>query len=267
MNALVFLIEQLATGLYILIGVGVFVQVRHLVRARQELRASSFELVRDVERYRQANAITLLVILLQLGLLVFGVQTVVAPSIRAAENMQPEIEQMIVDGAFDTPTPAPPSESGRIDASGVNLFPTNPADAVFFTPVPTATPVGTIAPNPPPVIGCDNPAAQLQVPANGMIVFSPVSVIGVADVPDFAFYKLEISGPSTNDEYAVVLTNTRPVAEVGGLGQLIPATYERGEYLFRLIVFDTTQTARAVCMVNITISDPPQSPTPTPDIG
>jgi hypothetical protein len=262
MSAFVFLIEQLATGLYILLG-GAFLLTGHgLLRARREYRAASFGLMRDESRFQQANRLTLMVLLIQAALIVHGIQTVVAPTIRTRQPNAVAVNQVVNDGLFVTPTPPPVAEGVVIDASGVELFPTDPADVVFATPTLTPTPVGTILPNPPPVSGCDTPEATLQIPANGMLVFEPLSVIGTAYAPDFAYYRLEISGESTLDEFRIISQNTSQVVERGGLGQLVPAIYAPGEYRFRVTVYDITNTLRAACMVNITISEP--LPTATP---
>jgi hypothetical protein len=265
MTALVYLIEQLATGLYILIGAMLVWNIRKWMQSRAEQRAATFELERNMEKFRQANAITMIVILIQAAIVVFGVQTIVAPAVRARDTSPVVANDVVTDGVFVTFTPAPPAVQ-VIDDSGVNLFPTDPAAAIRSTPLPTPTPVGTLDANPDPFVGCDG-GAQLQIPANGMFVFEPISVTGVADIPDFAFYKLEVSGPSTLGDYVVLVTNPARVPERGGLGQFVPAPYEFGQYQFRLTVFDTTGTLRAACMVNINIIAPPIAPTANTALG
>jgi hypothetical protein len=122
--------------------------------------------------------------------------------------------------------------------------------------------VGTIVPNAPPALGCDTPDALLQVPANGMRVFEPITVIGTANSPDFAFYRFEVRGPQTGGSFAILEEHTQPVAEISEMGQFVPSFYEPGEYQFQVTVFDTTNSLRASCMVNIYISEP--IPTATP---
>jgi hypothetical protein len=112
------------------------------------------------------------------------------------------------------------------------------------------------------VRGCDTPNATLQVPANGMVVFEPTRIIGVASIENFSAYKFEINGPSTLGNFAPIQTYTQPVAELGELGQFVPSFYEPGEYQFRLSVFDITGAMKASCTVTIYISEP--IPTATP---
>ncbi len=262
MTAIVFLIEQVAVGLYILAGVGILVSWRRYAQAQGELRATHFELERDIYRYKRANALTALVILAEFALAVLGIQRVVAPTMRKTMDTG-GITNPITDLPFVTPTPAQVVFGGRspIDVSNVQIG-EDEVVQVVATPTLTPTPVGTLLPNPPAIVGCDTPNATLQVPANGMLIFEPVNVIGTAYIDNFAFYNFEINGPGTFGNYSVIRSYDRPVAETGALGQFVPSFYEPGQYQFRVTVFDSTNVMKAACMVNITISEP--IPTPTP---
>lgn len=261
MTGLVFFVEQIALGLYILIGVGLLILWMRLSQAQRDLRATYYELERDIYRYRRSNALTALVLLAELGLVVLGVQVVVAPRLRANLDLQ-TLTGAITDLPFVTPTPPEVVFGGSpIDISGVRIGATEVV-RVLATPTLTPTPVGTILPNPPAVEGCDTPNATLQVPANGMLVFEPINVIGTASTENFAFYRFELNGPQTLGSFAILRDYTQPVAETGVLGQFVPSFYQPGRYQFRVTVFDITNTLRAACTVNITISEP--IPTPTP---
>ncbi len=261
MAGIVYFIEQIAVGLYILLGVAVLYTWWRLARARREFRSTHFELERDLARYERANAVMLLVMLLEVILVVVGIQNVVAPTIRAQDNSVQTIEEIAEDGVFNTPVPNRSSDT-LIDPSGVNLTPDDLQLRVLATPTLTPTPVGTIIPNPPAVVGCDTPNATLQVPANGMRVFEAVTVIGTAYVDDFTFFRFEISGPTTQGNFAILAEYTQPVGEIGELGQFVPSFYDPGLYRFRLTVFDITNMLRASCTITIDITDP--IPTPTP---
>lgn len=262
MTGLVFFIEQIAPGLYILLGVGAFLALRSYSRARGAVRATHFELERDMARFSRSNALTALIVIAELALVVIGVQRVVAPLMRTTLDTTLVVAQVQVDGVFRTPTPAPLTGGLVIDASGVQLGAQDPASLIIATPTLTPTPVGTIIPNSPAPIGCDTPDATLQVPANGMIVFEPVVVRGTANTENFAFYRFELNGPATFGNFAPLAQYTSPVAGLGELGQFVPAPYEPGQYQFRVVVFDITNTLRATCSITIFISEP--IPTPTP---
>lgn len=262
MTTIVFFIEQIAVGLYILIGLGIFWMLRRWSQAGYNLRSTQFELERDMYRYKRANAVTGLILLIQVGLIVVGIQEVVAPTIRAnavgnTDNTVP------IEPKFETPV-APDVNFGQspIDSSGVVLGDDPNANKIQSTDVPTPTPVGTILPNPPPAQGCDSPQAQLQIPGNGQLIFNPTRIIGTAFADNFSAYRFELNGPSTKGEFAVLGEYNVPVKEIGDLGQFVPSFYDPGVYQFRLTVFDITNALKAACMVNITISLPIATPTP-----
>ncbi len=261
MTAIVFLVEQLSAGLYILFGIGILRYSWRLITSRREYRATQFELERELSRYKQANALMAIVLLVEFAAIVFGIQYQVVPVVRERFDMAETISVSVDDGILATPTVMPLVTSVGFDPAGP-LGEDDPGLAVFATPTLTPTPVGTIEPNPPPSIGCDTDNATLQMPANGMRVFQPIPVRGTAYTDDFAGYKIEIMGASTFDIFHVVDDKRSPVYEVSELSQFIPSPYEPGWYQFRLVVFDITATMRASCMVNILISEP--IPTPTP---
>lgn len=263
MAAVVFLIEQWATGLYIILGALLVLQFWRFNRAQQAFRGTQFELERGMARSTRASALGVMVFLVEGLLFVVAIQFVVAPTIRETGGMPTTLTIIQSDGDFRTPTSAPVEGEFSIDSSGVQLGEVNPANQILPTPTLTPTFVGTIVPNSPPPIGCDTPNATLQVPGNGMIVFEPIVVRGTANSEDFAFYKFELNGPSTFGNFApLAVDGTQPVLELGDLGQLIPSFYEPGQYRFRIVVFDTTNAAKASCEVTIFISEP--IPTATP---
>jgi hypothetical protein len=259
---LVFLIEQVATGLYIIIAVALVLVVRSWLRASSAYRGTYFELERDMARYRRGNAFTALVLVIEFGLVVAGVQRVVAPTLRETLTDQPQRQLALVsDGQFHTPIP-PTFSAAVIDASGVQLGEIDPAQQIQATPTLTPTPVGTIVANAPPA-QCSSPDVQLQIPANGMIVFEPITVVGVATAENFAFYRFELRGESTSGNFATIgVDGTQPMTQMGALGQFVPSFYVPGEYQFRVSVFDTNSALSAICAVTIYISAP--IPTATP---
>ena len=78
--------------------------------------SSYFELERDLARYRRTNAITLIIFLLELAIIVFGLQVVVVPELLDDRRLQELLaETRAEDGVFETPVPAPPASVLGID--------------------------------------------------------------------------------------------------------------------------------------------------------
>jgi hypothetical protein len=263
MRGIFYLLDWLAFPLYILLGVVVLWHLWRFFQARGELASSYFELERDLARNRQVNAITIIVMALEISVLLLGVQFRAVPFLEAERSIDEQRVQAAEapqDVPFNTDTPAPVAAGLDIEAGtplGEN------ADTVILTPTLTPTPIGTIIPNAPQIEGCADSRAYLEIPANGMRVFNPLLVRGTAHSENFSQAKFEIRGPSTNGQYVVLGTTSSPVTEIADFGQFVPANYEEGEYQFRLMVFDISAQPVASCQVTIYISQAPRTATPT----
>src|SRR5258706_12431920 len=133
------------------------------------------------------------------------------------------------------------------DSSGPKILTTATISPTF---------VGTINPDVPAALGCDTPDAQLQVPANGQVVFDSIEVRGTANTANFAMYKFEMSGPSTGNSFTPIDSDkVQPVPQLGALGQFSFNGFQPGFYKFRLAVFDNTSALRASCTVTIEVRD------------
>ena len=270
MRTLFFLLDWIANPLYILLGVVVIWFLYRLLQVRNEISATYFELEREIARRRQANILTVIIIAIEIAILLVGVQVRAVPFLeaeRSLDSIEVAVANATQDVPFFTDTPEP------LGASGLDL-PAAPSlgendDIIVLTPTLTPTPVGTIVPNAPPVQGCNDPRAQLQIPANGQRVFTttPILVRGTAFTDNFSEAKVEISGPGTLGQFIVVGDVNTPIRENTELIQFNAAPYSEGAYQFRLMVFDITTQLVASCQVTVYISDPPVAATPTPSGG
>jgi hypothetical protein len=132
--------------------------------------------------------------------------------------------------------------------------------AIIGPPV-TATPPATPTITPSPVAadhvvvdssGCDNPNVTLTAPANHEVIAGSYEVQGTADIPNFAFYKIEISGAGTGSEWLSLDVGTEPVVE-GALGSFDANARESGAYAFRLVVLDNAGNSPPPCVVAVTL--------------
>ncbi len=257
MASLVFFVERIAFGLYILCAAGILLMAFRLFQARRELAVSQFKLEREHALVRQATAVTFGGLLLEIAVGVWAIANLMAPTIRDIRTGD-ETSALLAAERFVTSTPAlsAPMELGSGQSGGANV------EGIFATPVPTNTPVGTILPDAPEIVGCPRDSAWLLVPGNGQLIYEATTVFGTASIADFAFYRFEIKPAGPNEEFAPIGGDyTTPVIE-GPLGDLFPRNFPTGQYRFRLSVFDNTNMLRAVCEVTITLSEPPPTPTP-----
>ena len=254
-SSLVLLLGQVAIGIYLLIAAISLFTLWRWSHWHRIYRSSRYDLEKDLARYRRANSLTLLVILFQLALILYGIQSIVIPDIRTNRSVQ----QTFVDGLFVTPIPAPPTNELPFETSisEVDLTPFSVQNQIFVTPVPTPTPVGTILPGAPPASGCTSPDAMLQIPANGQRITGTLTVYGTAFAENFNQYVFELKGPGTLENFVVLTRYINEVRDHGQLGQFVPAQFDPGSYRFRLIVFDTANEITGACEVTIYIAKDP----------
>lgn len=256
MTELVFFIEQISFGLYILSMAGLLWVAIRLSRARRDLTVAQFKLEREHAQVRQASAITFGGLLIEVIIGVWAITNVMAPTIRDI-RLGGEVQPQRALERFVTSTPAP-NEPIALNAGA----PAEEGPGIFATPIPTATPVGTILPEAPEIIGCPEDKAWLHIPGNGQLIFEATTVVGTANIADFAFYRFEIKPAQPGSQFAPIGGDyTVPVVN-GPLGEILPFNFPEGEYRFRLSVFDQTYTQKALCEITIHISAPPPTPTP-----
>ena len=279
MSAIVFLIETLArtNGPYILCALIALLQIRSFGIAQQRLALAEYDLARELALRQRSRSITWLLVVIEIALMFYAVANVVAPTVREDKALSGGVllgnAVAAAPGAFQTLPPiqgtianAQGTPLGAGAAQAALLAQTDVSSGVqpLLTPVPTATPPGTIIPGADAPIGCTNPQAQLLVPANGQVVFEALTVMGSAFTPNLSSYRFEISGPSTGNSFVPYGGDHQaPIATPGVLGQLTFSQFTPGTYYFRLTVFDSTSVLKAACMVTIHIEPRPPTPTPT----
>ncbi len=260
-TSLVFFVERIAFGLYILSIGGILWMAYRLQQARRELSVSQFKLEREHALVRRASAVTMGGLLIEFLIAVWAIANMMAPTLRdirlgSGDSSSLEQEQFVTS----TPAPNPPVALG---GSG----PVGDTSDIFATPMPTATPVGTIMPDAPEIVGCPRENAWIHIPGNGQLLYEATTILGTATTSDFAFYRFEIKPMVPGAEFAPI-GGDNPVPVVDGpLGEILPFNFENGPYRFRLVVFDNTTMLRALCEITIHISDPPPTPTPIGGTG
>lgn len=131
---------------------------------------------------------------------------------------------------------------------------------------PTVPPrlTAQVSPTPSPIVsnsvsvdsaGCENPEATLTAPKSGDRITGAYEVEGTANIINFGFYQLEISGANTRGKWIPVDAGNEPVV-AGKLGSFDAGAYESGDYAFRLTVFDNTGQSPPPCLIVITLVNP-----------
>ncbi|MCC6190298.1 MAG: hypothetical protein IT318_14800 [Anaerolineales bacterium] len=192
-----------------------------LVRARGHLTATPFGLEREEALRRQNGALVVLSLLVGVAVVIYLAERLILPELT---------------GPRQTPTPQ-------------------------FTPTPSPSPVAAANDLVVDSSGCENPNATLTAPQPDERIAGAFEVRGTADIPNFAFYKFEISGASTGGEWLALGVGTTPVVD-DFLGRFDASARESGHYAFRLVVLDSAGNSPPPCVVAVTLVSPDL---PSPD--
>lgn len=130
------------------------------------------------------------------------------------------------------------------------------------TVAPTATPILSAGPLTVDSSGCDPDRVMLTQPTGGARLTGEVEVLGTANVPNLAFYRIEISGVTTNGAWVTLNVGNEPKVN-GRLGVFNVNSYQAGEYAFRLVVTDNLGQAYPACAVAVTFAPLSGAPLPT----
>lgn len=208
-----------------LVGLGALLSVIFFWLAYQRHERTPFGLEKDAARRRQNVALAALSLLLTLGAIVFG------------------LDRYIVR-----------REGG---AAGTLAPDARPTEAATPTPILGAQPLVVDS------SGCDNPAVNLVKPGHGERIAGSYEIVGTANIPNFAFYKVEISSAATNGAWVTLAVGNVPKS-ADALGRFDTSPYEPGEYAFRLVATDNVGRAAPPCVIVVSFAPgvPPTAAAP-----
>jgi hypothetical protein len=119
----------------------------------------------------------------------------------------------------------------------------------------------TITPSPTPLVffgvdvtGCNEPKARFLEPRPGELVRGKVTLRIVADIANFAFYKIELGTPDDPDLWITLYNNNEPALEEEPFSWIWDsATVVPGVYHLRLTVMKADLTFPLPCVVPIQV--------------
>lgn len=207
--------------IYVLLAIAALYAFRWMWNAWREWREAVFSLEREfaLQRLRRSTAFGFLVLLLFFG--EFYVAALIAPSLPAAD-------------AFVTPT--------------LNLL---------ATPVATLPP-GTALPLETPSVqsgmsGCKKDTIMLTSPKPGEVVKGTVTLMGTASLPNFGFYKYEIS-PVGSGLWTTIAAGSKPVKD-GELGKWDTTALANGDYFLQLVIIDNVGKTIEPCVIAVRVTN------------
>lgn len=230
MTTATFLITEYRLWIYGALGLGAAFYLFQLQRAHGALGRTPFGLERENARRRRNVALFMVLILATLGFVIALTGRYIVPVLEANPTANP-------------------------NATPISL--------------PSPTPITA---NTGPVVvdssGCENPQSTITDPEPNRRVSGSYEVLGTANIENFAFYKLELSGAGTNGVWVPVYVYTATVT-TGPLGTFDASAYTAGDYAFRLVVSDNAGNSPFPCVIPITLvslggGDPTMAETQTP---
>ncbi|TFH59538.1 MAG: hypothetical protein E4G90_10285 [Gemmatimonadales bacterium] len=226
MQDLLLFFEAYQAWIYLLLGIAAMLYGRMLVRAYHAYQAAIFGLERERSRASLLRSGAILALVTAGFMVTFIVTTFAVPAIPAALR----------------PTPIP-TVSLLATSLGEGADP-----AVGFV---TATPFSVDQVD---SAGCATTNATIIEPASGERVRGKVEFQGVANIPGFAFYKLEYHDLQVNSTWLAISASNTTVCEQGCpqeslLGIWDSSLVRPGQYAVQLVVTDTQSNAPLPCQI------------------
>ncbi len=225
------------------------------LRSQRELSQSMFYMERDRASGARGTAIVYLLIFMGIAGGVVYINTQLrddipaiylepptpTPDLIATRLATPDAAQLVTPLAqFPTSTPLVAPTATLRDPSTANI------DPIQVTPTrPLALEVEPL------IEGCTG-SVYITEPVSGATLLGGVSLFGTADAVDFNYYKLEILGPQTFDQWQF-LAGAISAESVNNayLGGADLSTWETGIYQLRLTVVDSANSEVGVCLIQV----------------
>ena len=212
--------------IFLILGVLALWQIRKFLIAWDEVRGAAFGLEREAAQNRLNQAAVMLLLLLLMSVSEFTLVYIVAPT---------------VPGAIPIPSPT------------LNLLATATAVLPLETPNPYANGTATALPVEGQLSGqgCTPGSVEISAPKDGETISGVVKVEGTADIPDFGFYKYEVSRPG-DSIWLSLNAGDAPVRD-GVLGDWITDMLPEGDYMLRLVVTDNKGQTLPACIIQVRV--------------
>ena len=211
--------------IYILLALGGLFAFRWLWKSWRELHESVFGLEREfaMRRLSQALAVSLLILVMFFGELFLA--SFVVPSLPSTDLLA-------------TPTMDILNQTeGALSSSPTTLL----------TALPPASDTSSTS-------GCIPEQLIITSPEPGQEVSGSVTLVGTVDIPNFGFYKYEVS-PQGTETWATISAG-REIVQNGDVGFWDTSTLTPGDYQLRLLVTDSQGQSYPPCVISVRVSAP-----------
>ena len=226
MNEILRYLKDLEYLIYLVLGAFTIWQLRKFFYSWEELRAAAYGLEKESAQLRLNRSAALLVVLLFLATAEFGLVSFIIPAMPEVEPLPTATLDLL---ATPTTTLAVGSESA--------------------VPEETAMPGTAIIQS-----GCIPEQVMISFPENNATVRDIVEVEGSVNIPDFGFYKFEISRGESENWLTIQAGDTPREDEM--LGFWDTTQLEQDNYYLRLVVIDNQGIPLDPCIVYLYVDVP-----------
>jgi len=208
------------------------VYLRKLVIALHDWRNTQFGLERQVEQKRISEAVSVLVLVVCMGVVVFGINTFVPSVIPLTQELS-------------TPTLNPlAAATTTLPAINITVAGTQPLTTTT-PPIQTAN-------------GCVPGKVELTYPQDGAAIGGSIDIKGTVKVNNFGFLKYEYA-PSGSTTWATIAASHAITPPDSVLGSWDTSLLVPGVYQLRLVVEDNG-VELPPCIVTVTVLSPTSTP-------
>lgn len=226
MNAFYRLLAANEPLIYIALVVWALFVVRAMIRAWLEWRNSVYALEREFSLRRLIRSTIYGLLVLGLIFSEFFIATFVVPALPASDILPTPTLDLLV-------TPA-------------NTLAPDAATQAALNPTAVSVPSG--------MSGCDPKTIMLDNPKPGDPVSGIIELSGTANIPNFAFYKYEISAMGTNI-WATISAGDKPKKNEK-LGEWNTTMLANGDYFLQLVVIDNAGKTHDPCVIAVRVANP-----------
>lgn len=206
-------------------------EIRKFILAWEEVRSAAFGLERESAQGRLNKSAIMLVLIMMLASLEFTIVSFIVPSVPGATPLQTPTIDLLATPSITLPVPSPAGDEGTITAT--QQPPTSLADEDS---------------------GCIVDQVMISEPGNGETVSGKITLVGTANIPNFGFYKYEVTRPG--EAVWLPIQAGREVKQDEPLGEWDTGVLPQGAYLLRLVVSDNLGNDVASCIIQVNVVPP-----------
>jgi hypothetical protein len=206
-------------------------EIRKFILAWEEVRSAAFGLERESAQGRLNKSAIMLVLIMMMASLEFTIVSFVVPAVPGATPLFTPTIDLLATPSITLPV----------------------ADSVTEGEAASATqiPAGAL---PDENSGCIPDQVMISEPANGETVSGKITLVGTANIPNFGFYKYEVTRPG--EAIWLPIQAGREVKQDEPLGEWDTEALPQGAYLLRLVISDNQGNDAAACVIQVNVVPP-----------